>query len=260
MSMDWEPGTRSQGRSLGADLRRTLRIADPRRSLYRDAHYFTATVEIDPDAMRQWLPAGVRLAEPPTADVFTAWLPDCNYGSAYHEAGLFVHIRTLQGTGIHCPWMILDDDVALILGRELLGYPKKLGEIDWSLSDTAIRAITSRRGHKLLHMSGRLGDLISDPPPILARPHRNVVGLSGLLPSWLVGFTPREEVVEVRRVVDLSLEIGGSERDPIDQMGIGRVLDARLHRVNLLGVWVPPVVLRPLTPLFAMSHMRPRIL
>ncbi|MFD4785108.1 acetoacetate decarboxylase family protein [Rhodococcus qingshengii] len=259
--MGWEPAVRTVGRSLGTDLRRTLTLGDPRRSLYRDAHYFSATVEIDPDIMKQWLPAGVRLAEPARADLFTACFPDNNFESpGYHEAGLFVHIKTVQGTGIHCPWMILDDDVALIIGRELLGYPKKLGEVEWTVTDTEIRAAATRRGHKLLTMSGRVGDVITDPPPILARPHRNVVGVAGMLPPWLVAFTPRESVLEVRRIEDFALEVGGSERDPLDQMGIGRVVEARLHRVDLPGVWVPPVPVRPLTSLFTISRMRPRVL
>ncbi|KZM68202.1 acetoacetate decarboxylase family protein [Nocardia terpenica] len=258
--MGWEPDSRTSGRAIGTDLRRLLSLGDPRGSLYRDAHYFTATVEIDPNRMRQWLPAGIRLTEPARADLFTAWFPDCNYGSVYHEAGLFVHIKTVQGTGIHCPWMILDDDVALILGRELLGYPKKLGEVDWTLTDTEIRAAATRRGHKLLSMGGRLGEVITDPPPILARPHRNIAGLSGLFPSWVVGFAPREQVLEVRRIEDFTLEVHGSERDPLDQLGIGRVVEARLHRVDLYGGWLPPVPLRPLTPLFGLTHLRPRIL
>jgi len=236
-----------------------FKLGNPRRSLYRDAHYYSATVEIDPEKMKKWLPAGVELTEPATADLFTAFFPDCNFDSAYHEAGLFVHIKTVQGKGIHCPWMILDDDVMLIMGRELLGYPKKLGEIDWHHADSEITAIAARRGHKLLSMSGNLGEVIAEPPPILARPHRNVVGVLGLLPAWLVAFTPREEVIEVRRIDDFTLELAGSERDPIDQMGIGRVIEARLHRVNLLGVWMPPIPLLPL-PAFTLGRLRPRVL
>ncbi|MFI6040183.1 acetoacetate decarboxylase family protein [Nocardia sp. NPDC051321] len=259
--MGWEPAIRTAGRALGADLRRLLALGDPRQSLYRDAHYFSATVEIDPARMRQWLPAGMQLSEPARADLFTAWFPDNNFESpGYHEAGLFVHVKTVQGTGIHCPWMILDDDVALIIGRELLGYPKKLGEVDWTLTDIEIHAQATRRGHKLLSMGGWLGEVIPDPPPILARPHRNVVGLAGLFPAWLVAFTPRESVIEVRRIEDFTLKLDGSERDPIDQMGIGRVIEARLHRVDLLGGWLPPIPVRPLTPLFTMTHLRPRIL
>lgn len=258
--MNWEPAVRTVGRSLGTDLNRFLKIADLRGTAYRDAHYYCATVEVDPDKVRQWLPAGLQLAEPARADVFTAHFPDCNFGSNYHEAAVFVHVKTLRGTGVHCPWMILDDDVALILGREGAGYPKKLGEIDWTVTDTEIHAEAGRRGHKLISMSGRLGEVIEDAPPFLARPHRNVMGMLGaFFPSWLVAFTPREEAIEVRRVEDFTLEIAGSERDPLDQMGLGRVIEARLHRVDLLAP-IPPIPLRPLTPLFGLTHLRPRVL
>ncbi|GAB3477974.1 acetoacetate decarboxylase family protein [Amycolatopsis cihanbeyliensis] len=255
----WEPAQRTAGRGLVADLRRMLSLGGPFGTLYRDAHYFSATIEVDPDATKPWLPFGVRLAEPARAEVFTAFFPDCNYGSVYHEAGVFVHIKAGRKVGIHCPWMILDDDVALILGRELLGYPKKLGEIDWTLDGDAVHAEASRRGATVISMGGRLGVRIDDPPPILGRPHRNVYGLIGAALPRVVAFTPGERVIEVRQVEDFQLVIGGSERDPIDQLGLGRVVEARLHRVDLT-MGTPPIPIRPLTPLFTAARLRPRVL
>ena len=225
--------------------------------IYRDAHYLTAVVEIDPVKMRRWLPGGVSLAEPATADLFCAWFPDCNYGSAYREAGLFVHIKTGFGpfaaTGIHCPWMILDDDTALILGRELLGYPKKMGEIAWSIDGDSITAAANRRGASLLRMHGALGDVIDSPPPILGRPHRNVVGT---VAPHLIAFTPGEHVIEVRSA-NLEVFIGSSERDPLHDMGIGRVIESRLHRVDL-SAGSPPIPIRPLLPTFTTSRLNGR--
>lgn len=227
--------------------------------IYRDAHYLSATVEIDPKRMRRWLPLGVRLTEPARADLFCAYFPDCNYGSVYHEAGLFVHVKTGLGsrarTGIHCPWMIVDDDAALIMGREILGYPKKSGDFTWSLDGDQISATGSRRGTKLVEMQGTLGRVLDDAPPILGRPHRNVVG--SYFP-YLVAFTPGEHVIEVREA-DLSLTVGSSERDPLRDMGIGRVIEARLHRVDL-SAGSPPVPLRPILPTFVTSRLNGRVL
>lgn len=239
-------------------VRQLLDLAPPRGLLYRDAHYLAATLEVDPKEMRRWLPPGIRLAEPARADLFTAWFPDCNYGSVYHEAGLFVHIKTAQGIGIHCPWMILDDDVALILGRELLGYPKKLGEISWTLERDHIEASASRRGTELITMNGTLGEVITDAPPILGKPHRNVVGTLGLALPRIIGFTPGEHPIETRRV-DLNLQFQGTDRDPLHLMGLGDVIEARLHRVNL-SAGQPPIPLRPLTPLYSITRLRPRVL
>ncbi|MBM7367269.1 acetoacetate decarboxylase family protein [Gordonia hydrophobica] len=245
---------------LRGSLRKALTLAPPNGLLYRDAHYFTATVEVDVAAMAPWLPSGVRAVSPGRADVFTAWFPDCTYGSVYHEAGIFVHIKTIGGrTGIHCPWMIVDDDVALILGRELLGYPKKLGEIEWTLGDSHLSATAARRGTDLVAMSGRLGDVIDDAPPILGRPHRNVTGILGAALPRIIGFTPGEHPIQTRAVHLDEFRVVGTERDPIDRLGLGAVVDARLHRVNL-SAGVPPIPLRPLTPLFSLTRLRPRVL
>lgn len=244
---------------LRAGVRRLRELVPLGGELYHGAQYLTTVVEVDPHKMQPFLPFGIRLAEPYRADLFTAYFPHNVFDSpGYHEAGLFVHIKTAQGTGIHCPWMILDDDVALIVGRELLGYPKKLGEIEWSITDDVVRNSASRRGDKLLTMTGTLGEPITDPPKILGRPHRNAMGLMGLTLPRIVAFTPGERPIEVRRA-ELDVEIVGSARDPLHEMGLGRVVEARLHTVDLTTPWVPPLPVRPLTPLFTATHFNPRV-
>lgn len=256
--MTWEPAVRTRGRGLRSDLQRLSRMRDGDGLAYRDAHYFAVTLEVDPVAMRPWLPFGLRLAEPARADLFTAYFPDTSIGSVYREAGLFVHVRTRRGVGIHCPWMIVDDDVALTLGREVLGYPKKTGEFEWDFTDERISATASRRGSTLITMSGALGATVTDAPPFLGRPHRNVTALGGLALPRIIAFTPGEHPIEVREIDEFSLSVRGSERDPLDQMGLGDVVSARLHRVNL-SAGSPPVPLRPLSPLYTATRMRPRV-
>ena len=89
-------------------------------------------------------------------------------------------------------------------------------------------------------MTGTLGDLIASPPPMLGRPHRNVRTSLGLALPKVIAFEPRERVVEVRRA-DLAVTITGSARDPLHEMGFGRVLASRLHRVDLGGRLPLPV-------------------
>jgi acetoacetate decarboxylase len=242
-----------------AGLRNLRQLVPLGGTMYHGAQYLTAVVEVDPEKMQPFLPFGVRLAKPYRADLFTAYFPDNVFGShGYHEAGLFVHIETVQGRGIHCPWMILDDDVALIMGRELLGYPKKLGEIGWNIEDDTVDNRASRRGSELFTMRGTLGEVVHDAPKILGRPHRNVMGLMGASLPRVVAFTPGERPLEVRRA-HLDIEIFGSERDPLHEMGLGRVVESRLHTVDLTTPWIPPIPIRPLTPFFTMSHFNPRV-
>src|SRR5262245_28878014 len=95
--------------------------------IYRDAHYLVADVELDRAPAARWVPWPLRLARPGRAQIFTAYFPSTTFGSVYREAGVFFEVSTLRGAALYSPWMLVDDDVALIAGRELLGYPKKLG-------------------------------------------------------------------------------------------------------------------------------------
>jgi acetoacetate decarboxylase len=200
--------------------------------LYQDAHYLVADVEIDPAAARRWTPWPLRPVSPAIATIFTAFFPTNTFGSVYREAGVFLHVEHRGTRAIHCPWMIVDDDVALIVGRELLGYPKKLGEIAWRHEADRVLGVASRRGVELIRMEGTLGEVVRDAPPILGQPHRNVRASMGVAVPWLLSFTPREEPIEVRRV-RLDVRVTGSERDPLHELACGDVLTAFLHRVNL---------------------------
>lgn len=222
------------------------------RPLYRDAHYLAAEVGLDARAAAPLVPFPLRLGSPARATVFTAWFPETSFGSAYREAGVFFHVLHGRTPAVFCPWMLVDDDVALIAGRELLGYPKKLGEISFRLEGDRIEATVRRRGADLLAMRARVGDRLASAPPMLGRPHRNVRTTLGVALPKLVAFTPRETTREVRRV-ELTLELGGSARDPLASMGLGPVQEARLHRVDL-GAGSLPLPVAPVSPLWLADH------
>lgn len=224
---------------------------------YRDAQYLSCEVSVDRASAHRWVPAPLRLTEPATATIFTAFFPNNLLGSVYREAGLFLHVEHRKTRALFCPWMIVDDDVALVLGRELLGYPKKLGTIRFHQEGDRIVAAASRRDQSILRMEGVLGAPLSDAPPFLGRPHRNVaVGLGLGLPR-LLAFTPRERPIEVRSV-DLTLVVSDAPRDPISALGIGVVRRAYFHRVDL-GGRVPPIPLARVSPLWLIDNLSLRV-
>lgn len=203
----------------------------------------------------------------PTATVFTGYFPKNTFGSVYHEAGVFFHVKHGLRSVIFCPWMLVDDDVALVTGRELLGYPKKLGQIDWSLPADAsganregdrIHGVASRRGTVLIRQEGTLGRLVTGAPPVLGRPHRNVRTSMGLSLPKLIAFTPEETAIAVREV-DLTLEVRGSERDPLHEMGLGKVRRTLLYRVNLGGRSLP-IPLHGVSPVWNLKQLLLRAL
>jgi acetoacetate decarboxylase len=227
---------------------RLMAMLAPGDWLYEDAHYLVADMDVDERAARRWVPAPLRLASPARASIFTAWFPKNTFGSVYREAGLFLHVEHRRTRAIFSPWMIVDDDVALILGRELLGYPKKMGEIGFEIDGDRVRGVARRRGVEILRMEGELGPEVREPPPMLGRPHRNVRAALGLALPKVIAFTPHEEARSVRRA-SLEVTIGASERDPLVELGFGAVRAAYLHRVNLraprLGLPLPVAAVSP---------------
>ena len=220
--------------------------------IFTNATFVAAEVEVDAAAAARWLPGGLRLASPATATLFVAHYPETSFGSVYNEAGLFLDVRRGGRAAVHCPWMVVDDDVALILGREALGYPKKMAALSLSLESDDIEATVERRGVRLLELRGKVGRREESPPPMLARRACNVWGTMGLSLQRLLSFTPREQILEAREV-EMQIEVRESARDPLHELKIGRVLRAYRYRLNIGGAGVPLPV-RAVSPLFMMQR------
>jgi acetoacetate decarboxylase len=234
--------------SLRTQLSNLARTAAPGRWIFEDARFVALEVALDPAAIAATLPFGLSPSRPARATLFVAHYPRTTFGSVYNEAGLFVHLRFPRGA-VHCPWMLVDDDVALITGRELLGYPKKIGRIDIDIDGDRIRATVTRRGSRLLSMRGTCGAADPSPPPMLGRRAINVRGtLPALGGQRLITFVPREKIIEARRA-EIELAVDGGDRDPIHQLGIERVIEARTYRVNIGGDR-PPIPVAPTSPFY----------
>jgi acetoacetate decarboxylase len=102
-------------------------------------------------------------------------------------------------------------------------------------------------------MNGEVGEKDPDPPPLLGRRTLNVWGVVGLSMPKLLMFTPREEIIEAHRV-NLTLQVRGSERDPLDVLKVGNVLSARLYRTNIGSGKVIPLPAGVMTPLFLLRN------
>ena len=221
--------------------------------LYRDAHYLSAEVEIDEAAARGWLPLGMRLRRPARGTVFTAWFPENPFGEVYTEAGLFLHVRFLGVEAVFCPWMLVSSSAALVAGRELLGYPKKMAEIVFERDGDAIRSRASREGREVLSLDASLGAEVA-PSAFLGRRHANVRGNLGLLRAHVVTFRPQETPVSVR-AAEVEVSFGNGGVDDLGRLVVGRSTAGTLHRVNLgLSAGGYPVPVVPVSPTFVLRN------
>ena len=221
--------------------------------MWINAHVLAVDCEVNEDVAASWLPAGLRLAKPARATIFVADYPETTFGEPYHEAGVFLHVKLGFSEAVHCAWMLVDDDVALILGREYMGFPKKLGEISLSVEGDNVRATVERKGTRLIDIRGNLGSDVADAPPMFARLIANVWSLLGLTVPKLLRFTPVEEVASARSAV-LDIEVNGSTQDPLHELEVGRVLGACLYRTSFGEGKVPPIPVLPVRPMYTFRN------
>ncbi len=229
-----------------------------RRAIWTNARMAFADVPIDARAASGWLPRPLVLASPPRATVFIASYPQTAFGSVYREAALLLGVRMFGVRMAFCPWMVVDDDRALILGRELLGYPKKMADIRFEESGGTFSGSVTRRGAEVLRVEGRVGESVRKPPPGIGRRAVNVRGLMTFTPSHLLVFHPEESVRECR-ALDARVTLTSSDDDPI---GIAEG-PAERATIRSCDIGSPPLRLPlrvfPVPATFALSQLQLRV-
>lgn len=110
--------------------------------------------ETDRKIVKKFVPKPLKLAAIPYGMVFFAHYPKVSFGSVYDEAALYLGVEHEGVMGSYCLAMPLTDDMALILGREVSGFPKKIAEeITLTNSDNGFEGRCIRRGTELIKLS-----------------------------------------------------------------------------------------------------------
>lgn len=244
---------------LRSGIREWRALGVGERNLWENARMAFAEVPVDADAVRDWLPFGLTLAEPARATVFIGDYPHTTFAPRYQEAALLLHVK-LFGIipAVYCPWMVLNNDRALILGREMLGLPKKMADVSFSERRGKVTATVTRNGVELLRIEGKVGRAVKEPKPGLGQ---NVIGLRGLLnvllPAHLLFFHPRETVHACHALTAAKVVLQGGEEDPIG-VAAGHATDVTLRTCDI-GAGLLPLRVFPVNPLFPAHLMRLRL-
>jgi acetoacetate decarboxylase len=146
-----------------------------------------------------------------------------------------VHVRTLLGSGRHCCWIIVDDDPAMILGREMLGYPKKTGVFTFEEENGTTRASLTRRGVTVVSIKAARGEREVSPQPVFNYRTFHTGGMGQLLalsPVWM--FRPRETIRESYQA-DIELTLNDSAYDPLTRLVAGQPRNGRIVRMDIPG-------------------------
>lgn len=238
---------------------RTLReLGFGRHDIWTNARMVFADVPVDPVAVRDWLPCPLTLASPPRASVFIADYPRTTFGSVYREAAVLVHVRLLGVPMVFCPWMVVDDDRALILGRELLGYPKKMADIRFEESGDRFTGSVTRHGAEVLRLEGAIGEVEASPRPGIGQRAVNLRGLMTFMHGHLLVFRPTETVRECRRV-DARVTLRSSPDDPIG-VAVGHAENASIRTCDIgSSLLSPPMRVYPVPATFSLSQFALRV-
>jgi acetoacetate decarboxylase len=157
---------------------------DPLRKHPPNAAFFGAEVlwvrfETDPAMVRRCLPSGLAPTDAPLATAFVASYPETNLGIHYREGGLLLACRHKGEDGAYCLAMPVDDDTALIAGRERQGFPKKMADrITLEREGDTVVGSVLRKGTEILRIeAGLSGEATSsDIVSMLGSPSRDARG------------------------------------------------------------------------------------
>ncbi len=129
---------------------------------FYDAEMLTVFWETKPEIIARLLPAPLKPAAEPIVRAFVASYPRTNFDVVYKESALFVRAAYDGEEGNYCLAMPVTNDMAMVGGREVYGFPKKIANIDLTRQGETVSGWTERRGVRFMEirarMTGRLND------------------------------------------------------------------------------------------------------
>lgn len=219
---------------------------------YRDVRWLSVYCETSSERLRPVIPAPL---EPPSSErgvalfeVFIALYGDTPYGP-YTEAGVIVPCRYGDLAGqTYAPFLYLDKVGPIVGGRELMGFPKKDGDVRFEQDGERVRGSVVR-GAARLELEGRpsaAAKLDFEPlpsgPRLIVREFPRADGPGYVLREVLRKDADPSAVVRLVRPMDCSLRVTGSPDDPLDVLqpfeirgGRYRELDMALRYATVLA-------------------------
>jgi acetoacetate decarboxylase len=125
---------------------------------YREATQMTVEFQTDPSVLRELVPEPLIPNEDAKVYVSSAEFLSSGFGR-YLEAHVFTH-ATYEGRLVNFSmYLVLDSDVAIGAGREIWGFPKKLGRLTLDMKDDVVRTTVERGGITLIDAAVHLAEL-----------------------------------------------------------------------------------------------------
>jgi acetoacetate decarboxylase len=235
MSSEVATGRRGDGAPVSEFVSslRDLREAFPDRSC-EGAEILLVDIPLHADA-GELVPSWMRLGARPLGTLLLARYDRPTYTAPYRLAGLFMHVSTPAGRGVHPCWMVGTEATATIYGHELVGFPKKDGDVRVSREGDRLTASLESKGRCVLSLEAALGGP-APPEPVFDQKMFCIggPGTAHLVSTvWLMRVCEEKKSVRHARV---QIEYGDAPPDPLRGLIAGEPIRSRLVTCDVMGL------------------------
>ena len=133
---------------------------------FYDVETLSMIWETKQEIVERLLPPPLEPFETPIARAYVCKFPRTNFGVSYQETALMLLCQYKEEVGVYILGMHVDNDIAMVLGRELHGYPKKMAEIHLKRGRMGASGWGKRRGTKVVEMQSKIMKSITEEEAI----------------------------------------------------------------------------------------------
>ncbi len=165
-----------------------------------------------PGAVEKILPPGMQPGDGPALITMLSY-PQTPIIHPFKELVVMVPVTVGDVAGNYVPYIYVTTDEALIPGREIAGFPKKIADVVWERDGTRFRGSVTRWGTRILSLEGTIDGPM---PPEIAAAQGQAAQRPAINYKLIPG--PAGEI-EIEEITAVQLEITQRETE----MGTGRV-------------------------------------
>jgi acetoacetate decarboxylase len=133
------------------------------KTVFFGAEMINTVWETKPEVLAKLLPAPLKpVIGKPWVSTFVANYPKTSFAPPYKEAGLFILAECDGVVGRYCLAMPITDGMAMAMGREVCGLPKKMANIEFDVKDGKAVGKISRNGIEFFTVSADISGKLNE--------------------------------------------------------------------------------------------------
>lgn len=219
--------------------------------LLGDTNMVIAIFKTDPELVKQILPPPLKPAPEPLGSAYVAEFQTTNFGIKYNEAAVLIQAQYQGEIGNYCLAMPVDNDIAMMAGREVYGFPKKIADsITLTRQGNQVTGTCIRHGIPMIEINANIQtpfpEKFTSSPYFLLKAFPSLNGL---------GVDEHPRLLRLLNKVDYgpiemgpgTLKLNKSAKDPLYEIPVNEVTTAAY--TTQTNIWLQPAtVLTELKP------------